>query len=155
MFQNVMVGYPIVALSDLIPPNEFNETLVTSTRYLPKILVEAGIVQSTSEVRRNRPDLCITFPDNMTDCITVKWGKKFLYVIVGRKDPFDIKELYLHDPDIYGISFDTFNWYKCAGSEMCKNSKEFYTKKSLFIDANNKITYEDKNVYSFYILTAV
>lgn len=38
---------------------------------------------------------------------------------------------------------------------MCKNSKEIYTKKSLFIDANNKITYEDKNVYSFYILTAV
>ena len=68
MFHNVMVGYPIVALSDLIPPNEFNETLVTSTRYLPKILVEAGIVKSTSEVRRNRKDLDITFPDDMTDC---------------------------------------------------------------------------------------
>ena len=75
MYQNVQVGYPIVATSDLIPLNEFNETLMTSTRYLPKILVEAGIVKSTSEVRRNRKDLNITFPDDMTDCITVKWGK--------------------------------------------------------------------------------
>ena len=90
MFHNVMVGYPIVALSDLIPPNEFNETLVTSTRYLPKILVEAGIVKSTSEVRRNRKDLDITFPDDMTDCITVKWGKKFLYIIIGKKEPVDL-----------------------------------------------------------------
>ena len=75
MHHNVMVGYPIVALSDLIPLNEFNETLVTSTRYLPKILVEAGVVKSTFEVYRNRKDLVIIFPDDMTDCITVKWGK--------------------------------------------------------------------------------
>ena len=110
MYHNAMIGYPIVALSDLIPVNEFNETLVTSTRYLPKIMVEAGIVKSTSEVRRNRPDLCITFPDDMTDCITVKWGKKFLYIIIGKKEPVDLISEYFKDNSFVAYSTDTINW---------------------------------------------
>ena len=45
---NVQVGYPIVPLSELIPVEEFSDTISTMSRYLPKIMVEAGIVSSTS-----------------------------------------------------------------------------------------------------------
>lgn len=82
---NVQVGYPIVPLSELIPVEEFSDTISTMSRYLPKIMVEAGIVSSTSEVRRNRPDLCKMYPDDMTTCEEIKWGKKRLYVVVGKK----------------------------------------------------------------------
>lgn len=118
IFRNVQVGFPIVYTSDLIPANEFNETLVTSTRYLPKIMVEAGIVSSTSEVRRNRPDLCITFPDDMTDCIEVKWGKKFLYIIIGKKDPKDPLDFYATDENLIGYSFDGINWNNLKNTNM-------------------------------------
>ena len=56
-------------------------TLFTGTRYLPAVMKEAGVVQSTSEVRKNRPDLNISLEN--PDCLWVKWGKKRLYVIVG------------------------------------------------------------------------
>lgn len=42
---------------------------------------EAGVVKSTNEVRRNKPELCITL--DKLDCIKIKWGKKFLYIVVG------------------------------------------------------------------------
>lgn len=131
MFQNVMIGYPIVALSDLIPVNEFKDTLVTSTRYLPKIMVEAGIVKSTSEVIRNRKDLCITFPDDMTDCITIKWGKKFLYIVIGNKYPVNIHEMYLDDQSLIGISFDGINWQFKGNYDPNKDIRLFETKHTL------------------------
>ena len=131
MFHNVMVGYPIVALSDLIPPNEFNETLVTSTRYLPKILVEAGIVKSTSEVRRNRKDLDITFPDDMIDCITVKWGKKFLYIVIGKKEPVDLISEYFKDESFVAYSTDTVNWEFKPGFDPNENSRIYEEKFTL------------------------
>ena len=61
--------------------NEQPQTLFTETRYLPAVMKEAGVVQSTSEVRKNRPDLNISLEN--PDCFWVKWGKKRLYVIVG------------------------------------------------------------------------
>lgn len=42
---------------------------------------EAGIVKSTNEVRKNKPELMITL--NNLDCLWIKWGKKLLYIIVG------------------------------------------------------------------------
>lgn len=88
MFLNVVIGKPLVdpktllALDDLDwNNNEQPQTLFTETRYLPAIMKEAGIVQSTSEVRKNRPDLNISLEN--PDCIWVKWGKKRLYIIVG------------------------------------------------------------------------
>ena len=57
------------------------KTLFTETRFLPAIMKEAGIVQSTGEVRRNKPELMITL--DKPDCINIKWGKKFLYIVVG------------------------------------------------------------------------
>ena len=88
MFLNVVIGKPLVdpktllALDDLDwKNNEPPQTLFTETRYLPVVMKEAGVVQSTSEVRKNRPDLNISLEN--PDCLWVKWGKKRLYVIVG------------------------------------------------------------------------
>ena len=88
MFHNVVVGNPIVSASSLIAlddkdweENEKDKTLFMDTRFLPAIMKEAGVVDSIGEVRRNRPELCITL--DKLDCINVKWGKKFLYIVVG------------------------------------------------------------------------
>lgn len=88
MFLNVVIGKPLVdpktllALDDLDwKNNEQPQTLFTETKYLPAVMKEAGVVQSTSEVRKNRPDLNISLEN--PDCLWVKWGKKRLYVIIG------------------------------------------------------------------------
>ena len=88
MFHNVVIGNPIVSASSLLAideidweENEKEITLFTETRFLPSIMKEAGIVQSTGEVRRNKPELCITL--DKLDCINLKWGKKFLFIVVG------------------------------------------------------------------------
>lgn len=88
MFSNVVIGNPLVAASTLIAldgqdweNNEKKNTLFTETRYLPGIMKEAGIVKSTGEVKRNKPELAIML--NNPDCLWVKWGKRFLYVVVG------------------------------------------------------------------------
>lgn len=89
MFQNVVIGKPIYSEKLLIAfdendweENEKKNTLFTETRFLPAIMKEAGIVKSTGEVRRNKPELCITL--DRLDCLNIKWGKKFLYIIVGQ-----------------------------------------------------------------------
>lgn len=88
MFANVVVGKPLVSPEILLALNkedwEQNEkkvTLFTETRYLPAIMKEAGIVSSTNEVRRNNQKYNVSL--DKLDCMMVKWGKKFLYVIVG------------------------------------------------------------------------
>lgn len=88
MFQNVVIGTPLVAASELLAfdnadweENEKQNTLFTEARFLPAVMKEAGIVQSTGEVRRNKPELCISL--NSLDCINIKWGKKFLFIVVG------------------------------------------------------------------------
>lgn len=104
-YLNVQVGYPIVPLSDLIPKEEFPDSFSTMSRYLPKIMVEAGIVSSTSEVRRNQPELCKTYPDDMTTCEEIKWGKKRLYVIVGKKTPINLDDELTDDPNVHSWSY--------------------------------------------------
>lgn len=89
MFQNVIVGTPLPGTpAELFGSNtidwvinEHNQTLFTEERFLPRIMVEAGIVKSTSEVRRNRPDLWKSL--DKLDFFQVKWGKKFLWILVG------------------------------------------------------------------------
>ena len=89
MFRNVVVGTPIVGIESLLAidnddweENEKAATLFTKTRFLPAIMKEAGLVTSTSEVKRNRPDLCVTLDE--LDCINLRWGKKFLFIVVGK-----------------------------------------------------------------------
>ena len=88
MFQNVVIGKPLSEPWQLISidKEEFEkfdqrETLFTEERFLPAILVETGIVKSRSEVRRNKPELCVTF--DKLDCLWIKWGKHKLWIIVG------------------------------------------------------------------------
>ena len=88
MFKNVVVGTPIVDVEELIAKdkddwesNEKAETLFTNNRFLPGIMKEAGMVNSTGEVRKNKPELVKTLEE--LDCLWIKWGKKFLYIVVG------------------------------------------------------------------------
>jgi hypothetical protein len=68
--------------------NEYNEwdlikddVIFTKERFLPRILVNIGVVNSTSEVRRNRPELVKTL--DKPDFIEVKWGKSKVYILIG------------------------------------------------------------------------
>lgn len=88
MFMNVVVGKPLVQPQSLLAldeqdwkNNEQPQTLFTESRYLPAILKEAGVVSSTSEVRKNKPELNISLEH--PDCLWVKWGKKKIYIVVG------------------------------------------------------------------------
>ena len=88
MFHNVVIGKPLIEPYILLALDEQDWknteeklTLFTETRFLPAVMKEAGIVSSTGEVRRNRPELCISL--EKVDCINLKWGKKRLYIVVG------------------------------------------------------------------------
>ena len=88
MIQNIVVGTPFVHPSQLFARdlkdwdiNEKANTLFTDERFLPRILVTAGIAKSTSEVRKNRPELVKVRTD--VDFFRGKWGKKFLWIAVG------------------------------------------------------------------------
>ena len=88
MIQNVVIGKPLCEPHLLFASNEAdwlsNEkeiTLFTDERFLPRILVSAGIAKSVSDVRRNRPELVRELHE--VDFIMVKWGKKFLWIAVG------------------------------------------------------------------------
>ena len=88
MFTNIVIGKPIVPAETLLASdlndwetNEKKNTLFTDTRFLPAVLKEAGIVASTGEVRRNRPELVRHLTD--LDFLQIKWGKKFAFIVVG------------------------------------------------------------------------
>lgn len=87
MFQNVVIGNPVCEPHLMFAHNitdwEENEkqlTLFTTERFLPRIMVQCGLVSSVNEVRRNKPELMTELTN--TDFIEVKWGKKRLYIQV-------------------------------------------------------------------------
>lgn len=66
MYTNVVIGTPLVHPAELFASSmedwethEQHQTLFTETRFLPAVMKEAGLVSSTSEVRRNRKELCV------------------------------------------------------------------------------------------------
>lgn len=88
MFENVVIGNPIVEPYEYLAfdekdweGNEKEKTLFTQTRWLPAVMKEAGIVKSCNEVRKNRPELCVAL--DKPDFVKIRWGKKFLFVVVG------------------------------------------------------------------------
>ena len=88
MVQNVVIGSLLCEPWHLFAndekdweENEKPNTLFTEERYLPRILVAAGIAKSANEVRKNRPELVKEL--NEVDFIKLKWGKKFLWIAVG------------------------------------------------------------------------
>lgn len=74
MFLNVVIGKPLIETWQLISTSEEEfdkrDTLFTEERFLPAILVEAGVVPSRGEVRCNKPELCKTL--DKLDCLQVK-----------------------------------------------------------------------------------
>jgi hypothetical protein len=88
-FQNVIIGELLVSPDQLFAGdesdwtnNEIQKTLFTTDRFLPKIMVDCGIVKSISEVKRNQPKFCVTL--DKVDFIRVKWGKDNIYVAIGK-----------------------------------------------------------------------
>ena len=88
MFHNIVIGKPLVDAWTLISSSQeefekFDErdTLFTEERFLPAVLVEAGVVKSRGEVKRNKPELCVVLND--LDCFWVKWGKQRIFIVVG------------------------------------------------------------------------
>lgn len=88
MFHNIIIGKPLVEPWTLISSSqeEFEkfdkrDTLFTEERFLPAVMVEAGIVKSRGEVKRNKPELCIAV--DSPDCFWIKWGKQRIFVVVG------------------------------------------------------------------------
>jgi hypothetical protein len=89
-YQNVIIGKLLVEPHLLFAydledweKNEYHKTLFTNERYLPKIMVECGIAPSTSEVKRNRPDLETVLDD--IGFLKIKYGQQFLFIAIGEK----------------------------------------------------------------------
>lgn len=87
MLENAVIGKSDLDLHHLFAfniedwlNNEFDKTLFTEERYLPKILVDLNIAKSTSEVRKNRPELVKKL--DKRDFIKLKWGKKYIFIAV-------------------------------------------------------------------------
>lgn len=88
MIQNIVIGKLLVEPESLFALNkedwenvEKPMTMFTEERFLPKLMIEAGLVKSISEVRRNQPKLMVTLND--VDYLEIKWGKKRLFIGVG------------------------------------------------------------------------
>ena len=88
MIENIVIGTPLVDPSTLFSKDvedwtkvEKEKTLFTTERNLPRLMKEAGMVSSVSEVRRNQPKLCVDL--NTPDFLKIKWGKRFLFILVG------------------------------------------------------------------------
>lgn len=86
--ENIVIGKPIVSESFIFALNdedweniEKEKTYWTEERNLAVILKELGIVKSVSEVRRNKPQLCVKL--DKLDYMEIKWGKRKLFVLVG------------------------------------------------------------------------
>lgn len=86
--ENIVIGVPIVEPSIIFAfdkedwdSNEKDKTIWTEERSLPIIMKELGIVSSISEVKRNKPQLCIQL--DKLDYLEVKWGKRRLFILVG------------------------------------------------------------------------
>ena len=86
--ENIVVGKPIVEPADIFAKNmedweqvEKEKTIWTEERSLAVILKDLGVVKSVSEVRRNKPQLCIKL--ETLDYMEIKWGKRKLFVLVG------------------------------------------------------------------------
>ena len=98
MYHNIVIGIPLADPAQLIAADEtdWNETelsrtLYTDTRFLPAVLKEAGVVNSTSEIKRNRPELWKAVAE--PDCFWIEWGKKKVFVIVGEEKEHHKEEL--------------------------------------------------------------
>lgn len=86
--ENVVIGHTECDLSELFALNkqdwelnEYEKTVFTKEKYLPKIMVQIGLVKNIGEIKRNKPQYDIVL--DKQDFIEVKWGKRKLWICVG------------------------------------------------------------------------
>lgn len=86
-FRDVIIGKPIVEPWYIFCKEQCewgnikDDVYYTEERFLPKIMVDLGIVKSVSEVRRNKPQLMCNLDE--LDYLEIKWGKNKLFILVG------------------------------------------------------------------------
>lgn len=88
--ENIVIGTPIVNPESMFSSSEDDwntaekeKTYYTDERFLPRILVELGIYPSTSEVRRNKPELVKSLDSiDFIDSLKVSKKRK-LWILVG------------------------------------------------------------------------
>ena len=86
-YKNVVIGKPIVHPWYIFCEYRIEwdyvrgEIYYTDERFLPKIMVDLGIVKSISEVRRNQPQLMKNL--DKLDYLEIKWGKNKLFILLG------------------------------------------------------------------------
>lgn len=88
--ENIVIGKPVVDPQELFAADkddwnkvEKEKTYFTEERFLPRILVDIGIYPSVSEIRRNKPQLMITF-DHLDFIDGLKVSKKRkLWIAIG------------------------------------------------------------------------
>jgi hypothetical protein len=86
--ENIVIGKPVYSPEFLFGldmddwmRNELEKTHFTNERYFPQIMIDIGLISSKREVRKNRPELCISL--NEVTFFEVKWGKRKLWIQVG------------------------------------------------------------------------
>lgn len=87
--ENVVINSPLVPPEEIFASShedwinmEQDKTCYTEETFLPRIMVELGIVKSVNEVRRNKPGLVKEL--NEYDYLEIKWGKRKLFILVGK-----------------------------------------------------------------------
>lgn len=87
MIKDVIIGNPIIHPWYIFCNEKHewdeikDEIYYTEERFLPKLMVDLGIVKSVSEVKRNQPKLMKEL--NNQDYLEIKWGKNRLFILVG------------------------------------------------------------------------
>lgn len=87
-FKDIIIGQPIVEPWYIFCNEEHewdnvkDDIYYTQERFLPRIMVDLGIVKSVSEVKRNQPHLMCNLDE--LDYLEIKWGKNKLFILVGR-----------------------------------------------------------------------
>lgn len=87
--ENVVINSPLVPPEEIFASShedwinmEKDKTCYTEETFLPRIMVELGIVKSVNEVRRNKPGIVKEL--NEYDYLEIKWGKRKLFILVGK-----------------------------------------------------------------------
>lgn len=77
----VVIGTPLVSVSEIGLSCCPNNTIHTEERFLPNILVQLKIFASKSEVKKNRPELSKHL--EKMDLCTLKFGHRVVDIVVG------------------------------------------------------------------------
>lgn len=88
--ENIVIRNPIVDPSLMFAKDEDDwnsiekeKTYFTEKRFLPRILVDIGIYPSVNEIKRNKPELMITFDKlDFINCLKVSKKRK-VWILVG------------------------------------------------------------------------